>query len=29
MIYGEYLTFKKLMNRINELQTRVNEISQR
>jgi len=29
MIYGEYLSFEKLINRINELQTRVNEISQR
>jgi predicted nucleotidyltransferase component of viral defense system len=29
MIYGEYLSFEKLMNRMNELQTRVNEISQR
>jgi len=28
MIYGEYLTFEKLIDRISELQIRVNGISQ-
>ena len=27
MIYGEYLTFEKLINRISELQERVNKIA--
>ena len=27
MIYGDYLTFEKLMNRISELQERVNKIA--